>query len=971
MRRTIFLLLLSLVMLSTSLSSAKDIYGFVTGSGDTNKWPIGMYKYETKEGVLTTLQPLQFMFWGGAYANGRYYMMLSDDYAGNMFEGLCSYNLSDNTADIGSLYQEYGCADMTYDYSTSTMYGIMVINGGAPTKSTLVSIDLNTGDKKTIASISENVKALACTYFGDLYAMTANGQLCLLNKDNGRLTYIGETGIVTSSTEAQSMEFDRSTNQLYWSGLDANEDVFLAHVNTENGSIIERQGLPDNTLLVGLHIPFTPAEPKAPARCTELSARADGNNVTLSWKNPEKDFAGEALSTPLTKIEIVRNNNVVGTINEVSAGEKMTWKDTVTTTLKGMTRYIVYAYNATGRGDAASTQVMIGDDVPQKVDSLKLKKEDEKAHLSWTAPVSGQNGGSINPSTLGYKITRHPDDIVVGDVKATSFVDQTISRPCYYSYSVVAYNATGESDETITDTLALGPEVVPPYTADFKTKLGAAQWHIADGNKDGSTWKYSSSNGTFSYFTSFFNAANDSLVSVPFELKKDVTYELSYTISAPSVLGSSEKLQLCATKAGVSTQIETLDNYSTEKSETRNSRFNVTENGSYQLALVALSNADQNQIIISGLSIKALTTLDLGIETVEGPDALTKNKKEEYQVKVKNYGTQPVENANVQITDDKGKLYTSAAIKEQIEPGASITISLYVTPTDVSVSHYKFIVNTVGDGNIRNNILTRNVSVIEDNEAYIEMGGKDATPNLIPFAFEGNKYSYTQTIYRENELNVSSSWIKEIQYEYNNASDTIKDRHIKVYMSNSENEDVSTGWTNDNQMTLVFDGKVTFIPGNNMLRLTLDKAFEYTGRDLRVMCQKIDDDTQAAITFFATNTEVGRTTLFNDAKNGDVNTEQVLISTMLPFTRIVVSNDKGLGIGSSLEVANNFFHVKKDFIVANDGIAESIELYTTDGKRVAFVNHSKLLSIKGIHTGLYLVRVTSLNGQKIGKIVLK
>ena len=63
--------------------------------------------------------------------------------------------------------------------------------------------------------------------------------------------------------------------------------------------------------------------------------------------------------------------------------------------------------------------------------------------------------------------------------------------------------------------------------------------------------------------------------------------------------------------------------------------------------------------------------------------------------------------------------------------------------------------------------------------------------------------------------------------------------------------------------------------------------------------------------------------------------------------------------------------MEKDFVVANDGIAESIELYTTDGKRVAFVNHSKLLSIKGIHTGLYLVRVTSLNGQKMGKIVLK
>ena len=119
------------LMLTTFVPSmAKDVYGFMTGNGSDGDVPIGMYKYDTAGGAPELLTSLTYQFWGGTFADGKYMMILSDDASGYLTEGLCTYDL--NTKEIKLRYsqQPYQCSDLTYDYSTSSLYGVMIKSGG-------------------------------------------------------------------------------------------------------------------------------------------------------------------------------------------------------------------------------------------------------------------------------------------------------------------------------------------------------------------------------------------------------------------------------------------------------------------------------------------------------------------------------------------------------------------------------------------------------------------------------------------------------------------------------------------------------------------------------------------------------------------------------------------------------------------------------------------------------------------------
>lgn len=144
-------------------ASAKDIYGFMTGNGNIGDNPVGMYKFSTTGETDPELQEqLMFQFWGGAFAEKTYYMLLSDDYQGYMCEGLCAYDIRSGEISIGDYYQGYGCSDMTYDCTTETMYGVMSMNGGElvlPRK--LITVNLDNGERTVVLELDEKVTAIA------------------------------------------------------------------------------------------------------------------------------------------------------------------------------------------------------------------------------------------------------------------------------------------------------------------------------------------------------------------------------------------------------------------------------------------------------------------------------------------------------------------------------------------------------------------------------------------------------------------------------------------------------------------------------------------------------------------------------------------------------------------------------------------------------------------------------------------
>lgn len=598
------LLAACLLLVSSLTASAKVFYGFRTGGTDEGGGVIGIAKFDSDANELTIVESQMFQFWGGAFAGDKYYYLLSDDANGYMFEGLCTFDFATNTSKVPFQYQEYGCSDMTYDYTTSTLYGVMTLNGGMATTPTLVSIDLTTGKKTKIAELTEPVKSIACNYYGDMYAMTGNdAQLYKLDQTTGALTLVGPAGIEVLTSEVQSMDFDRQSGELYWSALDSEEDAFIARVDLTTGTASERMALPNGSLLGGLHVPFVIANDDAPEKPQALKASAEQGGVVLSWTNPTKTYKGEDLTEPLTKIEITRDGTLLHVIENPDKGAALSWTDALSDQTGGVLKYVVYAYNASGRSEGAMTTVVAGDDVPTPVTDVALTSDGANGLLTWKAPAAGKNGGMLDAEKLSYRITRQPDNVQLATTTGTSFTDNSISTTAYYHYDIVAVNNAGESDAAVSPTAVLGAEVAAPWTADFSSALGAAQWLVADNNADNFTWKYK--DGLYEYPMSFGETGDDDLTSIPVSLVGGKEYKATYHVAAPGFVGEVAAMRLTMSDGKATTTLDELSGYSTSNDgEDRTVTFTPEQTGQYAFTFTALSEAWQWVLQLSAFSVE-------------------------------------------------------------------------------------------------------------------------------------------------------------------------------------------------------------------------------------------------------------------------------------------------------------------------------------------------------------------------------
>ncbi len=963
------LLLLCLLTSCFSVAQAKDVYGFMTGNGSDGEVPIGMYKFDTDALQPQLLTSMMYSFWGGAYVGDQYLMILSDDATGYLTEGLCAYDLESNTLQLRYAQQPYQCSDLTYDYSTSTLYGVMVKSSGEEVTPRLITIDTKTGSYTKVANLDRKIVAIACTYYGDLYAMSAEGSLYEMNKTTGELTLLGSTGLKASTSEAQSMEFDRATGELYWAGLDTNNYTFFCQINPTNGAIIKQSQLDNNSLIVGLHIPFVVAEAAAPAKPQALQATAGDQGTTLTWTNPTTTYDGQALQA-ITKVEVWRNNTLIKTFDQAQVGEAMTYTDT-DASANGNVRYIVYAYNETGKGEGASVKVMLGEDIPSVVTALTAQKQGDNVLLSWSAPTNGKNGGNITPDHLTYNVTRQPDGKVFSDLTETQLTDDMSSQSaCYYTWQVTCKNEVGESDAVQTSPLVAGQSLVPPYTINFDGDLWRSQWLVVDHNGDGNTW--STQGDFFVYNTSYTNAADDSLVSVPFHLEANTPYIIRYDILAPNFF-SAEHFRLSLKGNAGEQVLEDLDQFTTSDystPESRNVPFEVTEDGDYQLCMAALSDAGQFMIKISAFSLEAELETDLAATDLTTDGQLHQGEAATFKVNVKNVGSQAASSYLVQLTDADNQVLASTTVDETLDNNASKVVELTYAPSTTGLLTLKAIVSAADDNHAANDTVTSQFNVFGADESIVEMGGKDYYTDF-PFWFSGYQYNYAQALYLKDEVGGEPGEILQLQYDYDNYGKDMTDKAIKVYMANTDQRDVTTGWIAQDDMTLVLDTVVSFVAGEHTLTLPLHTPFVYTGSNLCIMTQKIDNEQTDDVYFYATATDDPRTAFYN-GDEAEVVLSSVLASSRLNQVRLIknthvpASVDHIAGAANSLKLLVEPTRVS----VEGDGIAH-FTLTDLCGKTIQCLSQAHSLSLEGLTPGLYLVKATRMGQQSVVKVVVR
>ncbi len=515
----------------------------------------------TRMGTYSNAEPRS-----GALAKNFLYMMgVDDDF------NVWLYRMNTENGESQTIKNLRGNAttpgDMSYDYSTSTMYFIAnsEVTDGV---SAIGTIDLEEGKMTFINDLAYYCKAVAIDARGQMYVLTNTGYLLKANKSNGESEVIGSTGLRFASWwNFQSMEFDRKANVLYLAAWTSDEKTSLYTINTSTGKATLVGSIGDGSHAIALGIPYEPASGSAPERVTDLTIVPNQNgdlNAELTWTNPVNDYSGNALQGTIDIQIRNKRTDEVTTIMDCQPGATM--HHTVEVASLGLYEFTVVASNEAGASLEESVEAWIGHDSPAAVGNATAKLNRDQLlvnDLSWEAPTTGAHGGYIHKASLKYDIVRLNDSqIIAKDLTATNFSDENLLEDLTrYSYQIIAKNVDGIGEIATTNDLVNGPAVECPYVAPFNSWEESGQyWTILDANDDQYPFVWykdfmnmfgqGENKGYYIYQKNEVFYALDFIISPPIEFQEGHEYKITANVSNDDIAGYREEKFLFYTFSG-------------------------------------------------------------------------------------------------------------------------------------------------------------------------------------------------------------------------------------------------------------------------------------------------------------------------------------------------------------------------------------------------------------------------------------
>lgn len=790
----------------------------------------------------------------GAYAERYYYAELTqtDLTTQKMIPvELIRYDIEkDVTESVGELsgYTSH-INDMSYDYSTKTMYAISVLNDAY---TQLFTIDLNTAESKLVADLDRRFFTLACTYEGQLYGISFEGDFCKIDKTNGNVTVVGTTG--WHPTYYQSMEFDHSDETLYWAanlmgGTDFDDCIATVDINTGAAQKVAAVG--NSPQIAGLYVPFAASEKGTPSAVSDFECVPGANGATtvaLYWMNPTQTFDGKEL-TALTDIKVYRDRELIKTFENPEIGEEMSYTDDLGDVKGGYHFYSVVASNSVGEGAEEKVRIFVGRDIPADITTLTLQHDGyDKAVISWNQPELGPNGGYVDASSLSYKVVRKPDGRVIADgLKQTTVSDENISPVGQYSYSVVASNADGESNAVETETRVFGPAYSMPVTFDFTAFDADNSWTVMDANKDGYAWmwtKVSSGDRVMGHQASSTAVSDDWLISYYMPFEKDATYRAEMELHAYS----ADKLEFALLDEMYTVKPAQVLDTVTIKGNRDKQRigvvFKAESDGYKNLGIHALSPMRADWLEVFNLSVKKAEKSNLAAVSISGPEKPMAKKESVYTVRVENRGTDKAYAYRVTLVDKNGEELNHKDVAVTLNSGEYADVEVAWTPQVADTTAVCGVVRTWPDDEYADDNTTDYMTVIV-REAFdgdvVAIGlESSATASSSPFDLS-NQYAAALNIYSADEIGENKdmliqklAWTYDALYQYSDV-ETIP---VRIYLANTDLTNTKDGWIPEEQLTLVYDGitRIAQKTTGGDMTIALDEPFKYeAGKNLAVL----------------------------------------------------------------------------------------------------------------------------------------
>lgn len=957
MRKSLLLLTLMLLTLA-SANAQTTIYAYrcwqqVDGYAVTG--PISFPSNNPRNVTLIADQSKMGHVYAGAYYNYKWYGQVTKTGTQSTLEGL--YTIDYKTGER-TLISKNGSqlGDMTYDYETNTMFGIKY---GAHT---LVKIDLTTGVVTTVANFADksgtalDMLAIACDVNNQMYGVCPNGNFYKIDKATAVCTAVGVLGAEPSFT--QSMEFDRYTNKLYWAN---NGDYILYEINISTGeakpiNYIGKDGV-DSTN--SLFIPWINAPVGSPDRVTERKAIASGDNLTLSWVNPAVDIQGNAMED-FSGVKIYRDETLVATLDFTiaDAGKAASYEDKGVEA--GSHNYKIVPFNSKGDGgvDTDPVGAYVGKNAPGAVVNFKVVQGDSQALLSWETPTEGMFGGEFDPASITkYVVTRSAGKTNTKfETTETSYTDS----PAFgtYTYSVYAVNEVGNGVETTSASIMVKPtDWIIMMTGEAVVEAGKNYKFYDAGGPDAN---YPNSEiDTLVIRPAIANG----VVKVEFE-KFDIESYDNFTIFNGSSVKAPKIGEYSATV--VPSDLISLESTSSDGALTFVFESDIMDRYTGWEANVTVSEKLEYDLILAAF------TGDLYVE---------KGKATKYTVKVQNKGASDVAASDykVVIKDANGTVVAEVQGVD-VASMATVNVEAEITPAAEGEIALTATIEFAKDANTDNNTANFIVNVIAEGSKFVQVGEGTGEFLVCPASFMSHQ-SVSQTLYYTNEIGIESGLLKMISFPYYEVTSNYPNVPVKIWVAETDREDLKASNLKSEEMTLVFDGNAPISTADSEWVFQLSDGYNYNGGNLAIMVFKDAPGTQfEGVTFKGDycydNSSAPLRTRFDSPWD---ETETVDHNALfgwdsekhLPTTKMLFLPSSGVESIAANNAQVSVYPNPVTSVLYIDAEVATAKLVTLAGQEVIATEGNNQMNVANLQAGIYVLTAVTADGETIIEKVIK
>ncbi len=258
---------------------------------------------------------------------------------------------------------------------------------------------------------------------------------------------------------------------------------------------------------------------------------------------------------------------------------------------------------------------------------------------------------------------------------------------------------------------------------------------------------------------------------------------------------------------------------------------------------------------------------DLAALSVTGNTTPTAGQSSNYIVTVRNRGTNPQSTYQVKLllgTQEIGSVNGTA-----IQPGEILTYIIPWTPTiEGSTVIYGKVLLAGDENSVNDQTSPANITVLPASIHSVTIGQGNEL-DKVPIDFN-SKCSLFECLYYPDELGFASGTITSISF-YNNFEVTPSNGTTKIWLGSTSQQDLSSGWIPSNQLTLVFNGNITYSSGYNTISIPLQTPYIHTPGNLIMMIQRpYENNTYSYYCkFFAQTGDIARSRIVYSGFNID------------------------------------------------------------------------------------------------------